>query len=329
MRIDKMRYEALTAGEPGECLFLLSGSQAYHLMQNVSESLAGRLAIMPLQGISYREVNRVACSLPFLPEETYLAERGKEVVETISPWSMIHRGSMPRLVSTSDDWDTFYANYVSTYIERDVNQLSNIGSKSDFVRFMTAVAARSGELLNYDSIARTVGVASTTVKRWLTILETSGLVFLLYPYANNHLKRVLKTPKIYFLDTGLMAWLSRWLTPETIANGAKAGQFFETWVISEIVKSYLNAGRSLRGLYFYRDADQREIDLLIESGQMIYPIEIKMTAQPNKRMASAFQLLKDLTDKAGIEIGDGAIINQNPTLLYLEPSLRAIPISYL
>ncbi|MDI9469787.1 MAG: DUF4143 domain-containing protein [Bacillota bacterium] len=271
MHIDEMRYQALTTGQTESCLFLLSSSQAYHLMQNVSESLAGRLAIMPMQGISWRETGQIHCLLPFLPDAEYLTARSQDYVELSNPWPVIHRGSMPRLVSSNDDWDSYYANYVASYLERDVNQLTKIGERTDFTRFMTAVAARSGELLNYDSIARTVGVAATTVKRWLSILETSGLICLLYPYASNHLKRILKTPKVYFMDTGLMAWLSRWLTPETIASGAKAGQFFETWVISEIVKSYLNAGKSLRGLYFYRDADQCEIDLLIESGQTIYP----------------------------------------------------------
>ena len=275
MRIDQMRLAALKENRPDDCLFLLSGSQVFHLMQNVSESLAGRLAVIPLQGISFRERKNVACTLPFSPDEAYLSARAKEDTRADDLWQMIHRGSMPKLVASDDDWETFYSSYVATYIERDVNQLTGIADKGDFMRFMCAVAARSGELLNYESLARDCFVSASTVKRWLQILEISGLVFLLQPFYNNHLKRVIKTPKIYFMDTGLMAWLTRWLSPETILHGAKAGQFFETWVVTEIVKSFLNAGKSVRTLYYYRDADQWEIDLVLEIGRTIYPVEIK------------------------------------------------------
>lgn len=329
MRIDDMRFAALKGSRIEECLFLLSGSQAYHLMQNVSESLAGRLAIIPLQGISYRERKNVACSMPFIPNVTYFSAREKELINIEDLWPMIHRGCMPRLVATLDDWETFYSSYVTTYIERDVNQLTKIGDKGDFVRFMAAVAARSGELLNYDSIARDVSVSSATVRRWIQILETSGIVMQLHPYHNNHLKRMIKTPKIYFMDTGLMAWLTRWITPETIQFGAKAGQFFETWVVSEIIKSHLNAGMSDRNLYYYRDADQREIDLIMEIDRIVYPIEIKMTAKPNKRMIQAFHLLEPVTESGDMQLGDGALINQYPDIMFLEEGVRAIPAGYL
>ncbi len=329
IRIDEMRFAALKKDRTKTCLFLLSGSQAYHLMQNVSESLAGRLAILQLQGISYRERKNVTCGLPFLPNEDYLSARGKENTDTEDLWPMIHRGSMPGLVASEDDWETFYSSYVATYIERDVNQLTKITDKVDFVRFMSAVAARSGELLNYDSIARDAGVSAATVRRWIQILETSGIVLLLSPYHNNHLKRMIKTQKIYFMDTGLMAWLTRWITPETILHGAKAGQFFETWVVSEIVKSFLNAGQSVRDLYYYRDADQKEIDLVMETGRVIYPVEIKMSARPDRNMARVFNLLKSVADAGDIEIGDGAVINQYPEVVLLEKDIRAIPVGYL
>lgn len=329
IKIDEMRFSALKGDISEKCLFLLSGSQAYHLMQNVSESLAGRLAILPLQGISYREQKNVACTLPFVPNEDYLKARGKDLIDTHDLWEMIHRGSMPRLVSTKGDWETFYSGYVTTYIERDVNQLTNIMDKGDFVRFMAAIAARSGELLNYDNVARDTGVSATTVRRWMQILETSGIIIQLYPYHNNHLKRMIKTPKIYFMDTGLMAWLTRWITPETILHGVKAGQFFETWVVSEIIKSFLNAGKSTRDLYYYRDADQREIDLILEIGRTVYPVEIKMTAKPDKSMAQAFRLIEPLTEAGDMQIGDGAVINQYPELMYLIKGIRSIPIGYL
>lgn len=329
IRIDEMRFAALKDNRSEECLFLLSGSQAYNLMQNVSESLAGRLAILPLQGISFREQKRIKCSLPFIPNEAYLSVRKKESVDAGNLWTMIHRGSMPRLVASLDDWELFYSSYVTTYIERDVNQLAKIGDKGDFVRFLAAVAARSGELMNYDSIARDVGVSPTTVKRWIQILETSGIILQLQPYHNNHLKRIIKASKIYFMDTGLMAWLTRWITPETIQYGAKAGQFFETWVVSEIVKSFLNSGKSVRNLYYYRDADQREIDLIMEVDRVVYPVEIKMSAKPTKKMVQAFHLLEPVTEAGDMQVGDGALINQHPDVMLLEKGVRAIPVGYL
>lgn len=329
MRIDRMRFEALESHKPQQCLFLLSGSQAYHLMQHVTESLAGRLAILPLKGISFRERKGVSCSLPFVPTETYLTARKTESVDTTDLWAMIHRGSMPLLVSSQADWETFYASYVATYIERDVRQIVKVMDKGDFTRFMIAVAARSGELINYDSIAKDAGISATTAKRWVQVLETSGLVLLLYPYHNNHLKRMIKTPKLYFLDTGLMAWLTRWISPETIQHGAKAGQFFETWVVSEIYKSYLNAGKTMAQLYFYRDADQREIDLILETGRLIHPIEIKMSAKPTKKMGQAFHLLSPIAQAADLEIGDGAVINQYPEIILLDRNMRGIPVGYV
>lgn len=329
IKIDEMRYTALEGKNQEKCLFLLSGSQAYHLMQNVSESLAGRLAILPMQGVSFRERKNVACALPFIPDEAYLSARKSDASDTSDLWDIIHRGSMPRLAASADDWETYYSSYVATYIERDVNQLTKISDRGEFVRFMSSLAARSGELINFDSVAREAGVSAMTVKRWTQILETSGIITLLQPYHNNHLKRMIKTPKVYFSDTGLLAWLTRWLTPETIRNGAKAGQFFETWVVTEILKSHLNAGNSLRNLYYYRDADQREIDLVIENGRIVHPVEIKLTAKPTPRMAQSFNLLAPVTAAGDLKLGDGAVINQYPDIFLLEKNVRSIPVGYL
>jgi predicted AAA+ superfamily ATPase len=329
IKIDEMRFETLEQKDKRKCLFLLSGSQAYHLMQNVSESLAGRLAIFPLQGISYREQKNISCALPFVPNDDYLVARGRESTTIEDLWPMIHRGYMPSQVASQNDWETFYSSYVSTYIERDVNYINNVTDKGQFVRFMAALAARSGELINYDSIAKEAEVSASTVRRWVQILETSGIILQLFPYHNNHLKRMIKTPKIYFLDTGLMAWLTRWLTPQTIQFGAKAGQFFETWVVSEIVKSQLNAGKSTHDIYFYRDAEQREIDIVLEANRTIYPIEIKMSAKPDKKMARAFKLLSPIAETGDMELGDGAIINQYPDLMYIAEGVRSIPVGYL
>lgn len=309
-------------------LYLLSGSQAFHLMQNVTESLAGRIAVLKLQGFSLREVQQLDFYSPFIPTKNYIIEREKQQQTVENIWQIIHQGYMPRLYEQETNWEIYYASYVSTYIERDVRALSNVSDVTDFTRFMVAIAARSGELLNYSNVAQEVGVSVDTIKRWTTILETSGIIYLLKPYSHNHLKRAIKTPKVYMLDTGLMAWLTKWLTPETISQGAKSGQFFETFVVSEIIKSFYNNGIE-PPIYFYRDTNQKEIDLLIEYDRTLYPIEIKTSASPDKKMAKAFSILKDNLPQEEIRIATGVIINQYPKRMWLAEDLVALPVSMI
>lgn len=309
-------------------LYLLSGSQAFHLMQNVTESLAGRGAVLKLQGFSLREIQQLDFSLPFIPTQDYIFAREKVVQPIENIWKIIHQGYMPRLYEQETNWEIYYASYVSTYIERDVRSLTNVSSITDFTRFMVAIAARSGELLNYSNVAQEVGVSVDTIKRWTAILETSGIIYLLKPYSNNHLKRAIKTPKVYMLDTGLMAWLTKWLTPETISQGAKSGQFFETFVVSEIIKSFYNKGIE-PPIYFYRDTNQKEIDLLIEYDRTLYPVDIKASASPDKKMVKAFGILKDNLPESEIKIGTGVIINQYPQRLWLAEDLVALPVWYI
>ena len=309
-------------------LYLLSGSQAFHLMQNVTESLAGRVAVLKLQGFSLREIQQLDFSLPFIPTQNYISAREKTAQPIENIWKIIHQGYMPRLYEQETNWEIYYASYVSTYIERDVRSLTNVSSITDFTRFMVAIAARSGELLNYSNVAQEVGVSVDTIKRWTAILETSGIIYLLKPYSNNHLKRAIKTPKVYMLDTGLMAWLTKWLTPETISKGAKSGQFFETFVVSEIIKSFYNKGIE-PPIYFYRDTNQKEIDLLIEYDRTLYPVEIKTSASPDKKMVKTFSILKDNLPESEIKIGTGVIINQYPQRLWLAEDLVALPVWYI
>ncbi|WP_109432327.1 ATP-binding protein [Aggregatibacter segnis] len=306
-------------------LFLLSGSQAFQLMQNVTESLAGRIAVLKLQGFSLREIQQLDFYQPFVPNKEYISAREKYFKPLENIWEIIHRGYMPRLYEREMNWEVYYASYVSTYIERDVRALTNISSITDFTRFMVAIAARSGELLNYSNVAQEVGVSVDTIKRWTTILETSGIIYLLKPYSNNHLKRAIKTPKVYMLDTGLMAWLTKWLTHETIKQGAKSGQFFETFVVSEIIKSFYNNGLE-PPIYYYRDTNQKEIDMLIEYNRTLYPVEIKTSASPDKKMVKAFGVLKENLPESEIKIGNGVIINQYPQKLWLTEDLVALPI---
>ncbi len=318
MAIDKNRQD-------GD--YLLTGSQAFVLMKNVSESLAGRVAVLELQGVSLREAHSCDFTMPFLPTDDYIDKRSKKLISYGNLWHSIHRGYMPELVyNPAKEWEIFYSSYVQTYIERDVKQLAQVASEAQFLKFMIALAARSGELINFDSVARDIGVSGDTVKRWLSILQTSRIIYLLQPYHNNLLKRAIKTPKVYFLDTGLLAYLTRWPTAETLANGAKAGNIFETFVISEIIKSYINAGRINLPLYFYRDRDGREIDLVIESADTLYPIEIKMTASPQINMAKSFSALDEVPDK---KRGTGVILCQYDRKLMLSEQLLVLPLEYV
>ena len=318
MKVDENREDGM---------YLMTGSQAFVLMKNVSETLAGRVGILELQGISLREQFNIEFNKPFIPNEEYISEREKNITEYTNLWQRIHRGYMPELIfNDRKKWEFFYSSYVQTYIERDVRDLINISDESKFLKFMISLASRSGELLNYGAVANEIGVSNETVKRWVSVLRTSRIIYLLEPYYNNHLKRVIKTPKIYFMDVGLLAYLTKWPTPETLANGAKAGNIFETFIISEIVKSYLNAGIINPPLYFYRDKDKKEIDLIIEEAEKIYPIEIKMSASPNKEMAKNFSVLKRKIDK---EIGTGIIICQYDNKVYLSEDILVLPVEYI
>ena len=318
MKVDENREDGM---------YLMTGSQAFVLMKNVSETLAGRVGILELQGISLREQFNIEFNKPFIPNEEYISEREKNITEYTNLWQRIHRGYMPELVfNDKKKWEFFYSSYVQTYIERDVRDLINISDESKFLKFMISLASRSGELLNYGAVANEVGVSNETVKRWVSVLRTSRIIYLMEPYFNNHLKRVIKTPKIYFMDVGLLAYLTKWPTPETLANGAKAGNIFETFVVSEIIKSYLNAGIINPPVYFYRDKDKKEIDLIIEEAEKIYPIEIKMSASPDKEMVKNFSVLKGKIDK---EIGTGIIICQYDNKVYLSEDILVLPIEYI
>jgi len=305
--------------------YYLTGLQSFELMKNVTESLAGRAAILELYGLSLREIREELWNTPFLPTLDYLLERksAKRELGISEVWQMIHRGSLPELVVNSRyNWRNFYADYVKTYIERDVRRLTQVANEADFMKFMTTCAAITGSLLNLASIARNIGISEPTARRWLSILQSSGIVYLLKPYFNNRIKRAVKTPKLYFLDTGLAAYLTRWLTPETLSAGAVSGAFFESFVISEILKSYSNAGLE-EGFYFIRDSNGREIDLLIFQNNTIFPIEIKQTTSPTNKAIQSFSLLENLKD---VKIGDGGVICLAGEILPLRDNFKIIPL---
>lgn len=312
-----------------ECQFYMSGSQQFKMMKNVSESLAGRLGITNLLGLSLREIKGCIFNKPFIPTEEYFSERKKELKEISYKelWEIIHRGSMPKLYSNPNmDWKIFYGSYTKTYIERDVRELTQVGDEMKFLKFMTVLASCTGQLLNLSSISRDVGISQPTAERWLSILTASNIVYLLQPFSNNLINRAIKTPKIYFLDTGLAAYLTKWSSPDVLEAGAMAGAFFETFIISEIIKSYYNAGVIDPSLYFYRDKDNNEIDLLIENDGKIYPLEIKRHASPSKNDIKAFSRLNE---KYGIIRGSGGIICSYDNLAQISEDVKAIPINFI
>ena len=309
-------------------MYILTGSQKYALMKGVSESLAGRIGIIDMLGLSDREIYEDPFDRPFLPTSDYLLERRPKMAPSIQNlWERIHRGSMPELYSNENmDWEQYYAAYVDTYIERDVKQLGSVGDTLAFTQFMTALASRTGELLNAASLARDVGVDSKTVKRWLSILQASNIIYLLQPFSLNINKRIIKTPKVYFTDTGLVCYLCRWLTPETLANGAMAGSIYETFIVSEILKSYYNAGKE-PDLYFFRNTDGQEVDLLFYRDGKLYPIEIKKTSSPNVKDAKHFGTLS--TFFPSLEVSEGGIICNAEDLLPLGQNLKIIPFRFI
>lgn len=321
-------------------LFCLSGSQPFELMKSASESLAGRVSIIELAGLSLREITKDAFNEPFVPTMEYLEKRNKTAKPVSDIWSIIHRGGYPELQDKDIEWSSYYANYVKTYLERDVRQLSAVQNLDDFRRFMVAAAARTGQMVNYANIASEIGKDQTTVKNWMNILEASGIVYLLEPYSNSVLNRAIKTPKLYFRDTGLASYLTRWLTPETLAMGAMSGHIFETFVISEIIKSYSNRGIDYRYcVSYYRGKDKKivkkdgaekeiesEIDLIIEENGVLYPIEIKQNSQVSADETAAFTVLDKIEDK---KRGMGAIVCLCPQPGMLRENVLQIPVWYL
>lgn len=312
-------------------LFILSGSQKLELMKGISESLAGRVSIHELTGLSLREIFEVDFNQHFIPTESYIREREKKIKPYSDIWNIIHKGSYPELYAYERDWQEYYSSYVATYLERDINELISADSIT-FTKFLTSVAARTGEMLNYANIAGEVGVSEPTVKNWISILERTGIVYLLQPYSASALKRAVKTPKIFFRDTGLACYLTRWLTADTLKCSAVAGNMFETFVVSEILKSYSNEGKDYRfNIFYYRGRDkgasgENEIDLVIEEDGVLYPIEIKMSGNPKASMGATNPVLDKVEGK---QRGMGAIVCLIDKKTFLRENLVALPIEYI
>ena len=323
IEIDKDRHNGM---------YYLTGSQQFKLMEKATESLSGRIGIVQLYPLSLREIRDDDFSENFIPSKEYILARNKKFtgynfsVQKI--WNRIFSGGYPEVQKESLSPKDFYSSYLKTYIERDIKNLSQVADEMQFLQFITVVASRTSQLVNYGDMARECGISEVTAKKWLSLLVTSGIVYLLRPYSANVEKRVVKTPKLYFMDTGLAAYLTRWTSPDVMQSGAMAGAFFETYVVSEIIKSFANNGEDAP-IYFYRDKDKIEIDLLIEQNNTLYPVEIKKTATPTSDDAKNFFITSRLKN---IQIAQPVIVcNTDKVSLVKRGEISAftIPVEFL
>ena len=310
--------------KPDACgLFWFTGSQQFHLMRDIGESLAGRIAIVDLGGITQgEELGRTGDGVFQVPD---VLPEGESFDGLVPIYRRMHRGSFPALVSGRvRDWENFHRAYVRTYLERDVHDLTRITDEDRFLAFLKAAAARTAQLLNLSELARDVGIGATTARDWLGVLGTSGIVHLLRPYSRNVTSRIVKTPKLYFTDTGLCCYLTGWTSPETLANGAMGGAMLETYVVGELLKRCGNRGWEPR-LWFYRDKAGAEIDILVEHDGVLDPIEIKKTASPKTSDVRAFAKAAGL----GLPIGRGAVLCLAERALPLTRNVSILPIGAL
>ena len=326
LEMKKIVDQRALAGEDNSGMFWLTGSQKFKMMKDVSESLAGRIAIFDMASLSAAELEGRPSEL-FRPDLEALRARmrsakGKNIHQI---FETIYRGGMPKLRTSDIERDRYYMDYVNTYIERDVKDLAQVGKLSEFYNFLVFMAARTSQILKYEEIANNIGISAPTAKAWVTILERSGIIYILHPYSTNITKRLIKAPKVYFMDTGLAAYLCRWPDAATIENGPMDGAFLETYVVSEIVKSYYNAGKPV-DLFYYRDVDGREIDLLVVEGNKLYPVEIKKAKEP-AHADRHFKVLDKL--KGPLEVQPGIILCMSDELIPYSRSAWYCPIEAL
>ncbi len=314
-----------TRRQPGD--FWLTGSQMFKMMEGVQESLAGRVALLSMPPLSQSEIMGEPENTPFSLELSALADREKHrmILDTPEVFRHIFRGGMPTLVSGAyQEANIFYSSYIDTYLERDVRRLSNGIDSLKFLRFLRASAARASQQVNYKGISDDAEIDQATAKSWLRVLEALGVIFLLYPYSNNVLKRTVSTPKLYFYDTGLVCYLTRWSSAETAMEGAMSGALLENYAVLEIIKTYQNAGQEPY-LYYYRDKDAREIDLILERDGKLFPVEIKKMASPPRKLTKVFELI----EKSPLQRGAGAVLCMADKLSAFDQDNLIIPISLI
>ena len=308
--------------------FVLSGSQRYEMMAGVTESLAGRINLIDLYGLSLREILSDDFFEEFMPTQEYLKKRSPKPLKYNEVWEYIWRGFFPEIVESGTEWSRFYSSYIRTYLDRDVSKLGQVGDLLQFEKFMISTAARTGQLLNLADIAKDIGISHNTAEKWLSILVASNVVYVLKPYYNNVLQRLIKTPKIYFLDTGLASYLIGWDNAQVLQNGAMSGPMFETFVIGEIIKSWTNSNGVTPNMnfYFFRDKDGNEIDLVIKRNGTLYPVEVKKHVNCDRNDITAFRQLDKIPD---MKRGEGCVICMADDVFPITAADKAIGVRYL
>jgi len=328
IKVDEARKNSMFGdGRKVGTMYYLTGSQVFKSMENVSESLAGRVGILDLYGFSTRELNSLEETL-FIPDINLL--KNKEKLNKLSTKQLFKRiinGSYPEIVNANEEErDKFYESYIRTYIERDVRQVINVKDENKFIKFISCVAARTAQEYNASDIASDVEIDSKTADEWLSILKNTHLVYMLQSYSNNNVQKVIKRPKMYFMDTGLACYLTGYFNAETLEKSAYNGAIFETYVVSEIVKSFTNNGKDPRmRLYYYRDSNMKEIDLLIVYDNKVYPIEIKKSANPGVNAIKNF----DVVEKFGLDIVNGIVLCMIDEIFAIDENNYYIPIEYI
>ena len=325
MIVDDEKFKALKNNTEVKSLFWLTGSQQFKVMKDVSESLAGRVGVLNLYSLSNSEIKGYE-GLLFTPKLDELKKKENIVhCDSKEIFERIFNGGMPSIATGAIERSNYFSSYINTYIERDVKQLLNVGKTIEFYNFMQYIAVRTAQELNYSTIAKEIGVDSKTIKNWISILESSGIIYLLQPFSSNLSNRIIKAPKLYFMDTGLCSYLAKYPNPETLEIGALSGAIFETFVVSEIIKNITSHGLDPKmNLYYYRDKDQKEVDLLYIEGDTIYPIEIKKGISPNNPDKN-FAVL----NKYSNDIGTGIVICMTQKLQPINRNCWLCPVSLL
>ena len=302
--------------------FWLTGSQKFHMMRNVTESLAGRIGVIEMYGLSQSDIEGVE-SEPFVCDHLVMDERytKRKLIGLLEIYERIFNGSMPEAFVENFNREEFYSDYVETYLKRDIRDLAQVADELDFYRFMIACAARTSDVVNFAELSKDLGIKAAVVKNWFLLLVSSGIIELVQPYFNNVLKRAIKLPKMYFMDTGLAVFLTRWSDPETLEVSAMSGKIFETYVVSEILKSFHNAGMK-PSMYYYRDTDGVEIDLILEYNGTVYPVEIKKTANPGKETIKNFGVMQNF----GKVVGEGAVVCMYKDVYPINKNNWSIPV---
>lgn len=328
IKIDEARKkEMFEDGKEVGTMYYLTGSQVFQTMKNVSDSLAGRIRIFDLYGFSERECEQIDEPI-FIPDINKLKEKKQvNAKSTREIFSIILNGSYPIVKNNNGkNREEFYETYIRTYIERDVRQIINIKDETKFIKFISSIAARTAGEYNAFDIANDVGIDSKTVDEWVSILKNTNLIYMLNAYSNNNIKKAIKRPKIYFMDTGLACYLTGYLNAETLEKSAYNGAIFETFIVSEIIKSYTNNGKDPRTrLYYYRDKNQKEIDLLIFYDNTVYPVEIKKSANPGKTAIKNFDAIKNIEAKAG----NGVVLCMMENIIAIDENNYYVPIEYV